>query len=209
MPIVGQRFGRLVTQRRLEDGSIPCRSKWECACDCGATAVVEASNLKYGSTKSCGCLRRAQLRKHGCVDTPEWRTWASMNSRCDNPRNRSWGRYGGRGVKISDRWRSFENFLSDMGRRPSRFHSIDRIDSDGNYEPGNCRWATAQEQSDNKRRTYKITARGKTQTITAWALETGMSRLTIWKRAKQGWDPEDILSVPPLKRPQKYRRAPG
>jgi hypothetical protein len=125
--------------------------------------VIKAgSALRSGNTKSCGCLRRELGRAHGIAskrhgegasgrETPEYRAWAAMLCRCRNPRHKSYADYGGRGVTVCERWRAYENFLADMGRRPDRFHSLDRINNAGNYEPGNCRWATWEEQNTNRR----------------------------------------------------------
>lgn len=136
--------------------------RWLCRCECGGLVVVWGSNLRRGITRSCGCLRRevtGRLRfKHGLHRTPEHIVWAAMRYRCLNPSSSSWKWYGGRGITICDRWRDdFVAFLEDVGPRPSPEHSLDRIDVDGNYEPGNVRWATPSEQQRNKRRRGYVT----------------------------------------------------
>lgn len=134
--------------------------------------------------------------------TPEYQAWTNMKQRCLNrngPRFKDWG---GRGIRVCDRWLAFENFLADMGRRPSRLHSLDRIDPDGHYEPGNCRWATRREQQRNRRDNETLTAFGKTQSIDDWADEFGVHRALIRGRIKQGWvDAERILTAPSHARP--------
>lgn len=159
--LAGQRFGRLVAIRR--EPNAPKQALWFCECDCGRTAVVSSPALRHGKTKSCGCWRRefpaATKTRHGYATRDEtgnyrhavYRIWRGMRSRCENPNQPHYPRYGGRGIKVCERWRDFANFLADMGERPSPRHSLDRIDSDGDYEPGNVRWATASEQRHNAR----------------------------------------------------------
>jgi len=138
--ITGQRFGRLVVTGC--NSSKRGGGTWICLCDCGRNKIVDANSLKSGHTQSCGCLR------HGLCFTPTWWSWVGMTARCRNQNRKA---YGGRGISVCDRWLKFENFLSDMGERPLG-HTIDRINNDGDYEPGNCRWATAKQQSENKRK---------------------------------------------------------
>jgi len=152
---VGDRFGRLVVER-LNHVDTRFNRFWVCACDCGKSAVVYQGNLRNGHTRSCGCLQqdimRAMQTIHGGRQTPEYRTWRHMAQRCENPNTRGFKNYGGRGITVCVRWRrSFANFLADMGPRPSPFHSIDRINNDGNYTPKNCRWATKSQQRRNQR----------------------------------------------------------
>lgn len=151
--LAGQRFGRLVAIRLGEHIYVSGhkRRMWECLCDCGNTVTVISLNLMSGASKSCGCLRIDRITNHGKTSSPEYKSWSSMIQRCTNPANARYEGYGARGIKICDQWMSFENFYADMGDRPSINHSLDRINNDGNYDPGNCRWATRSEQQRNKR----------------------------------------------------------
>lgn len=130
--------------------------------------------------------------------TPEYSTWRGMKARCERPSHHKYHRYGGRGIVVCRRWkRSFNNFLADMGCKPSPQHSIDRIDNDGNYEPSNCRWATQLEQQNNTQRTVLLTYQGKTQSAALWAREKNVSRKTLNTRLKRGWSIEQSLETNP------------
>lgn len=157
--LMNRRFNRLLVISRAED--IPASTMWKCLCDCGSTAVVRTNYLLSGHTRSCGCYRvdmHSQLFfKHGYalksgVRIPEYYTWNNMKLRCYNPNSASYKYYGARGIIVCERWlHSFTNFLDDMGKRPTKAHSLDRINVNGNYEPSNCRWATLKEQRANRR----------------------------------------------------------
>jgi hypothetical protein len=157
--LLGQRFGRLTVVASAPSGGKHAR--WLCACLCGTRKVVYSSNLLRGLTQSCGCLNReisGGITKHAHSNSrngspsAEYVSWQSMKTRCENPSAANFKYYGGRGIMICARWRnSFEDFLADMGFRPSPQHSIDRIRVDGHYEPGNVRWATAKQQANNRR----------------------------------------------------------
>lgn len=152
--IQGERFSRL-TVVRLSTSKLSGRTAWECLCDCGNTTLADGTKLRLGIKKSCGCLKAEMASagnpKHGLRSTPEYGVWKDMRKRCANPNHISYKYYGARGITVSEEWNDFRRFYDDMGPRPTEDHSIDRIDVDGNYVAGNCRWATAKEQAANRR----------------------------------------------------------
>lgn len=158
--MIGKRFNRLIVVSEAApyvDPSGTRRRMWLCVCDCQTTTTVQTDNLRHGHTRSCGCLHieRARARgeknkTHGLSKTPTYISWAMMIQRCTNQRNPGFPNWGGRGIAVDPRWRSFAHFLADMGERlPGT--SIDRINNDLGYFPGNCRWATPKEQANNQR----------------------------------------------------------
>lgn len=158
MPFVdltGRRFDRLKVIERKSPPNNRRECYWLCKCDCGNRVVVAAYSLKNGLSRSCGCLQREligdRMRTHGMFGTREYRTWFSMKERCYKSNNAGYYKYGGRGIRVCRRWiESFENFYADMGPKPKGL-TLERIDSDGDYEPSNCKWATYKEQNLNRR----------------------------------------------------------
>jgi len=180
-----------------------------CRCACGTEKRVRIDHLRTGKTISCGCEARrlSSKRAHvmhkantrtGLSDSPTYQAWLGMKQRCGNPKSKYFSYYGGRGIKVCDRWiHSFENFLTDMGERPSPKHSLDRYpDNNGNYEPGNCRWATKREQQLNRRNNRLITYDGTTQTLLEWSEAVGIHKNTLDQRLAAGWDVERALTTP-------------
>jgi len=197
LDLTGQNFGRLRVNSYA--GRISANNQWNCTCDCGALCRVAGGNLRSGHTLSCGCLHReassAAAKTHGRTKSAEYRTWAAMKSRCQDPSASSFQNYGQRGITVCSRWNnSFEMFLGDMGPRPSKNHSIDRRDVNGNYEPTNCRWATAKEQANNKRNNRWLTINGKTRTLQQWADAAGLDRSVIVSRVQAGISGEALLA---------------
>ncbi len=182
----GERFGRLVVLAR-EPNTPLGHAVWECRCDCGSRTVVLAGDLRSGATKSCGCLRseivRAKNTTHGLRNHPMYGTWAHMRGRCQDKNDKSYPRYGGRGITICKEWEDFSVFLRDMGPAPQGM-SIDRIDNNKGYRPDNCRWATPTEQNRNtsaiKLSPEQATAiRRSHKRVRALAEEHGVSVATI------------------------------
>lgn len=188
---VGGKFGDLTIVELTKIG----RVGWRCMakCKCGKTITIPAGRISSGHQKSCGCRRTI----HGMVYTPEYKIWSGVLERCLNRNSTGFHSYGGRGITVCERWiASFEMFLSDVGKRPSPDHSLDRINNDGNYEPDNVRWATAKEQGRNRRFNRIITAFGKTLCIAEWSELNGIPHNTICSRLEDGWPNEEAVTTP-------------
>lgn len=200
--LVGQRFGFL-TVIKLAEKDHRNLVVWECVCDCGNTTIVLGGTLKNGGTKSCGCYRialvksRTRRKIHGhCVKgkfSGTYETWKGIKERCQNRKHVQFRNYGGRGIRLCERWQSFEGFLSDMGERPLA-HSIDRIDNDGNYEPGNCRWATDDQQRINKRTTFRVMYCGEVRPLAEVTAALGVNHARVYTRMRRlGWSLERAI----------------
>lgn len=201
--LTGQRFARLVVLGPIAK-TVKNQIKWLCQCDCGGSTVTTISKLRSGRTKSCGCWRHEsrfiQNMTHGKCRTRLYRVWRAMIDRCTLPRNANYPNYGARGISVCDLWlRDFQAFFDHVSRLDGfgiKGMMLDRVDTDGNYEPGNVRWATTKEQMRNKRNNRMIEFRGRTQCSAAWAEETGIGRSTIEWRLDNGWSAERALTMP-------------
>jgi hypothetical protein len=204
---IDRRFTRLVIAEYIA-GSQGKRARARCKCDCGNEVVVIINNLTRGLTKSCGCLndetRVAVNTKHGLTESSEHHIWSAMLQRCTNPKHTYYHNYGGRGIRVCERWLEFENFLADMGRRPSPRHTLDRKDNDGDYCPDNCKWSTREEQCRNRRYNVRLTINNETKLLVEWAEEYGLKPSTVRRRLRVGCTPEQAIG--PLK---KQRRTHG
>lgn len=183
--------------------------KLQCQCTCGNKTLVLPGALVSGNTKSCGCLHREVASKmftkhgesnNGACYSPEYEAWCHMISRCTNENNKDFHHYGGRGIIVCPKWlKSYKRFLADMGRRPGKGYSIDRIDTNGNYEPSNCRWVTQKEQCHNTRANLLVTIDGKTRKIFEWSEISGVKGSIIRDRLRRGWDAKKSVFAPPRK----------
>lgn len=204
---IGQRFGRLLVVARLESDKRG-NSRWLCRCDCGNESTPLGQSLRSGVTTSCGCAAKEinsdRATKHGASGTLEYKAWHAMIQRCTNPKNHKWHRYGGRGITVCERWRlSYEAFLEDMGPRPKGL-TLDRWpDNDGNYEPGNCRWATPLQQASNRSTNRFVDVAGESITASEASRRLGPNRSTVSRRIREGWNPENAASAPLNSRREK------
>lgn len=172
---------------------------WNCVCSCGNECVVSTNNLRNGHTKSCGCYMKKRTSEinstHGKSRTSEYYIWKTMKSRCENKSNISYKYYGARGIMVCERWfNSFENFINDMGLRPSNKYSIDRIDNNGNYEPSNCKWATKFEQAGKKRSNKILEFNGETMILEDWARRLNITSGAISNHLRNGKSFESICN---------------
>jgi hypothetical protein len=176
------------------------QQKWLCSCSCGKSKYIASSSLRRGATKSCGCLKKEEMREkrttHNMSDTIVYTRWATMIQRCGNPHDRSYRHYGGRGIKVCASWKKFENFFKDMGHPPKGLE-LERINNDGDYTPENCTWVTRKEQTNNCRKNRVLTFNGVHRTESQWAEEMGISVQTLSNRINQmGWSIEKAISTP-------------
>lgn len=207
--LTGQRFGRLVVLRYSDkrDG----RKAWVCQCDCGTLKEIRGEELRRGTTVSCGCYRAERIaaglnKPHGKHGTPTYDAWRGMLDRCYKKSHTSYARYGGRGIGVCDRWRqSVDAFFEDMGEKPLGL-TLERRDSNKDYSLDNCRWATVREQNNNKSDTWHITWNGKTQTMSAWAAELGMSQAALHYRLTKMKLSVEVAFTMPISRKNNRRQ---
>lgn len=203
--ITGEKYGQL-SVLKISDKRSGGSVVWECICSCGNTTLVSSGNLNSGHTTSCGCHKKKAsskcctdlFTKHGHAKKNEksatYYSWICMLNRCNNPKNKYYKNYGGRGVVVCKEWYDFTSFLADMGERPDGT-TIDRIDVNGNYEPSNCRWATNREQHNNKRSNHKVNYKGEILTISQLASKYGINRSKLYHRINRiGLSVEESLA---------------
>lgn len=196
--ITGMRFGRLVAIEFCKS-----TNKWVCQCDCSNVTSVASGSLRFGITKSCGCLYREMVKKaplkHGLSHSGEYRTWLCMRQRCYNKNDGRYRDYGGRGIRVCQEWHKFENFFADMDPKPSSAHSIERLDNDGHYEPCNCIWATPKRQARNRSTNILISFNNETKLMIEWAEMIGIKYDTLKSRLrKNNWSVVRAITEPVL-----------
>lgn len=199
--ITGRRTGRLVALGPVENSGHG--TVWEFLCDCGNRINALAGKIHKARKQSCGCLRKEGPIQHGRTRFPVYKTWNAMIHRCTDPGDSRYKDYGRRGITVCEEWQhSIKTFCDHVSKLPhygEKGYSLDRIDNDGNYEPGNVRWATRSEQGRNTRLNHMITYNGITQCTIAWAEQLGIIDSTITSRLRSGWSVERALMTPPRK----------
>lgn len=190
--ITGQKFNRLTALRMAP--TLSNRRRWLCLCDCGNEKEVDQGNLTNGAILSCGCARKKLATKDS---HPLYSRWKGMLQRCRDANCEKYPRYGGRGIQVCDRWLDFDSFVEDMGAPPTKQHTLDRIDLNGNYCKENCQWADAETQMNNTSQNRFIEINGVVKTMSQWARVTGVSVATICNRITAGWNPVIAATAAP------------
>ncbi|OWV62580.1 hypothetical protein ATY75_12210 [Rhizobium sp. N122] len=206
--ITGERFANWSVLRFHESrGKLPY---WLCRCDCGTEKSVWAADLKRGVSKSCGCMTKKFISeastKHGMSRHPAYGSWVYMRSRCENENDDGFSLYGGRGITVCERWGTFEAFWEDMGATWRKGLSIERLNVNGNYEPGNCTWATAKEQADNRRDSRLINTPAGPMKVDEASKKYGVPIPTLRSRIRYGWTDPRKMVRPPRKTSRVYTR---
>lgn len=202
MDITGEKYGRWTVLNRSPEN----KRKWVCKCSCGTVKTVHESNLRSGYSKSCGCLASETTTKrnmsHGGAHTRLYQVWSNMRRRCSDPKNNRYQNYGDRGIRVCEEWEHFENFREWAyatgydDKAPYGVCTIERINTDGNYEPSNCTWKSIKEQCSNRTSNILITYNGKTLTATEWEKELHFSKDRVCMRIRRGWTPIEAVSIP-------------
>lgn len=206
--LTGQRFGKLVVVKEVERNKYR-HIQWLCQCDCGNTTISTTSNLRTGSHKSCGCIQQGYYTKNKRL----YGVWCGMLSRCRNPNSKSYKDYGARGISVCDEWRVFKNFLDwsiSSGydeNAPFGEYTIDRIDTDGDYCPENCRWVSYKQQARNNRHNHLVTIDGETMPLVAAAEKYSISINTVKMRIRRGWSDVDAITTPSARANSERQKA--
>lgn len=199
--LTAKKFGRWTVLAR--DGSNKHKQPtWACICECGTRKTITGGQLTNGASRSCGCFNKdvhravciERNKTHGLARTPEHNTWVNMRQRCLNPKVKGYAKYGAKGITVDPRWDSFENFIADMGKKPTPLHSLDRINPLKGYGPDNCRWATMKQQQNNRTNNLAITYNGETLTMPDWSKRFGIPIETMRQRLKRGLPLDRVFS---------------
>jgi hypothetical protein len=194
--LAGRIFGRWTVEHRVPS----CRTKWRCRCECGNIAEVFATNLTRGLSISCGCyaneLASKRSKRHGLHKTPIYRVWKTMIQRCSLTTSKSYPVYGGRGIIVCPKWRTFDGFFADMGHPPFFGAQLDRVNTDGPYSKENCRWVTSQRNNRNRRNNRPVSFCGVVRLAVEWDDVCGFPHPTVSNRLNLGWDVEDAIQIP-------------
>lgn len=194
--LTGQKFNRLTFLNPVPEMR---NRNWELLCECGNTTRAQAGNVTSGHTRSCGCLQIEVRTTHGRSKSPEYEAWANMTGRCRNPKHTGWKYYGARGILVCEEWLGrggFDVFIAHIGERPHKGLSIDRIDNERGYEPGNVQWATIDQQARNKRSNHWIEINGERKLLRDWAEIYDIDETTIIHRIERGMSEQDAVTVP-------------
>jgi hypothetical protein len=194
-----KKYGRLKAIRQIHNPK-QTGALWEFVCDCGNVKIIKSQPVRLGKVVSCGCYMKelaAKLKqKHDCSYHANYKVWRGMIQRCTHLQNKDYPSYGGRGITVCNDWLDPNNFIKDMGERPSKLHTIDRIDNNGNYEPNNCRWVLMLTQSHNKRNNRNLTAYGETLCMAEFSRKYNIAQTTIMRRLRNGMTAEQIIQTP-------------
>jgi len=199
--LTGKKFGRWTVISRSKNNTNAGQPKWDCVCECGTNREITGGTLRSGNSKSCSCLQKEVVSTlnstHKLSQHPLHKTWNSMHYRCVNPKSNRYKNYGGRGISVCPQWSSLQQFIDDMGEKPTSLHTLDRKDNDKNYSPRNCHWATPKEQSRNKTSTALITIGSVTKCQVDWCKLYNRDPNTFRNRVNRfGWSPLKALETP-------------
>lgn len=209
--MVGEKFGELTVVRQVISGPRGYL-RWSCKCSCGKYLAVDGDRLRSGERTACGIDGHHAHRIKSKYSRKEWAAeyaaWGSMRQRCNNSKHERYRDYGGRGIVVCERWKLFDNFVEDMGKRPSDEHSLDRKDANGSYTPENCKWSTPTEQARNRRRTMFVEYEGRRQKMADLIATAVVPSCTVWHRVKWGWPLDEALNLPKGRRPSRRVMTP-
>ncbi len=200
--MIGKKFNRLLVLGFF--GRVNQRLYYTCLCDCGNKKTIIGTSLRTKKSQSCGCLRIERITKHNLLRSSEYMSWTCMKRRCENPKSDSFKYYGARGISFCREWSNFKKFYEDMGEKPSKKHTLERIDNNGNYSKTNCVWATQKQQGRNRRNNYNIVFMGQTKCLAEWSQLLNIAFYVLQQRLKTyGWSTHKAFTTPVRKYAKK------